>query len=51
MVSRRQGPFAVAHCCFACGKGSTLTCRVDEALWADGGPGGTISAANNNNSC
>ena len=39
----------LAHCCFACGKGSTLTCRFVEALWADGGPCGTINAAQNNN--
>ena len=39
----------LAHCCFAFGKGSTLTCRVDEAPWADGGPGGTRSAKTNNN--
>jgi hypothetical protein len=39
----------LAHCCFACGKGSTLTCRVVAAPWADGGPGGTIDATTNNN--
>lgn len=49
IVSRRQGPFAVAHCCFACSKGSTLTCRVVEALWADGGLGGMINVTTNNN--
>lgn len=27
------------HCCFAFGKGSTLTCRGDVALRADGGLG------------
>jgi hypothetical protein len=39
----------LAHCCFACGKGSTLTCRVVDALRADGGPDGMINATTNIN--